>query len=174
MPDITRSSGLRIIVPDTYRAVDTAASVQPGRRVRRSRPTGPVPLPGRSPRGAEENDSLLGAFASQDMQLVDTVELEPTAEPTPGAGPRRTGARAIPAQQLAHLEMDLASHEDAVVLLEQDGMYSWTFATSTEVVPTATTTRGRPLGVSQKRVRFELEINAARPTASEPRSLSEN
>jgi len=129
MPEITRPSGLRIVAPETFDIVTDATAAAP-----RSRRPGsdsaparsrfrPIPMPAAaSPAG--ETDALVAALESQEMHLVDAVELQPRLEPTPSDGTRRRGASAMPATQTARLELDLPPGEEAVVLVEQEGVYS--------------------------------------------------
>ena len=155
MPTITRNSGLRITVPPTHKITDI---VIPTTQHRRARAFGSTPLPA-DPVSAElANEAVIEALQEQEMELIDKVEIAPVPAP-PAGRRRRPTAPTAPTQDIAEIEVDLAPHEDAVVLLEQDGMYSWSFPT--EVV----TERARPAGggvrqpVSKRRIKFEIPVS---------------
>lgn len=159
MPTVTRPSGLVITIPDTYTVASSERAI---RRSGLSRPT-VIPLSSETQETMAEINPLLQAMQRQDMELLDHVELEPTMESTAASGTRRTGAPAIPQKQQAELAVDTADDEQAVVLLQQDGMYSWKFATSETIegVAPLETRRGIPES-GKKRVRFSLEITSTR------------
>src|SRR5436309_3301394 len=128
MPETTRPSGLKITAPETFDiTTEAVAAVPRGRQPQRggTPPRSrfrPIPMPAASS-PAGETDALVAALESQEMHLVDTVELQPRLEPTPSDGTRRRGAPAVPATQTARLELDLPPGEEAVVLVEQEGVY---------------------------------------------------
>src|SRR5271166_2917602 len=157
MPTITRPSGLVITIPDTYTVGSSERAVG---RTGLSRPTF-IPLSSETFESAAEVDPLLQAMQLQDMRLFDHVALEPTLEATAPSGTRRAAAPPIPQNQQAELAVDVDDDEQAVVLLQQDGMYSWKFATSetAEGVAPEETRRGIPQA-GKKRQRFNLEITA--------------
>lgn len=181
MPELTRSSGLKIIAPESFdisgdnnTAAPNAGPPRGGTPPRGGRRFGPIPMPTAtaaatpsSPAG--ETDALVAAFASQEMKLVDTVELLPrpgeTAAPA-GGGTRSRSPRAVPETQRATLELDLSPGEDAVVLVEQEGVYSWVFPTrrSTAEVRAPGATRRGPAAAAAtttQHVTFEIELRAA-------------
>jgi hypothetical protein len=111
-------------------------------------------------------DAVAAAFSNQEMQLVDQVEFEPS----PAAAPttQRRGAKPAAADSTTELALTLAPHEDAVVLLEQDGMYSWQFASEAKSEPTRSTTRGGPPAPAQRLVKFRIELPAEEAPTTRP------
>lgn len=111
------------------------------------------------------------------MQIVDRVEMLPTAEPIPPSGIRRAGSPAIQTSQTLEVDLNLAATEDAVLLLEQDGVYGWHLPESTtplEAPPAAGPVRRGPRATPEpgKRVRFRIYIRAERtPTPSTRRNI---
>jgi hypothetical protein len=103
-----------------------------------------------------EHQDFLAAFAAQDMTIVDEVELQPGPEPPPA---RRGGARTPSQHESATIELELGPNEGAVVLLEQEGLYSWHFPSQIQQAPRAPTSRGRRgLTPAAKTARFTLEF----------------
>jgi hypothetical protein len=117
--------------------------------------------------GPPDLDPLLAALATHELELVRTIDIapegeepasgpEPAAGPAPAAGPdpgadraRRRGATAPPtppaidatASVHGSLTVELPADEEAVVLLEQDGLYTWSFGTE---APRRPRRRGKP------------------------------
>jgi hypothetical protein len=103
-------------------------------------------------------DALARAFSQQEMELVDQVGVEAAA------GATRT--RALPGNLALDLNVPLAAQEDAAILLEQDGLYTWHFATETETA--ASLAPGTVRGVTaaplrQARFRIALSSEPAGP-----------
>src|SRR5688572_9241477 len=115
MATINRTSGLQITIPTNYSVAGPDNSRTPRRRGVRGRVFGPVPL---SPEVemAGASDAVVAAFSNQDMELVDEVELALNPSPKRRARPPR-------ASTTAEFNLTVAPQEDAVVLLEQDGVY---------------------------------------------------
>src|SRR5262245_15951889 len=109
MQRIPRSTGVRVTIPESW-TVETGEP--PPRRTRGlPRTFGPVPMPGTvATIGAGD---LIAALQSQNLKLADQIELRSSP---PGTGTRGGTS--------GELEVDLAPDENAVVLLEQDGMFS--------------------------------------------------
>lgn len=156
MPSRQWTSGaLTVTYPDSY-SVGTATTTtgsppSPGRR-RRS------PTAGRTAAGQENvTGALLDALADQDLELVEPVELVPP-RPAPG---RRAPSRAA----TVSLDLDVAPEESAVILLEQDGFYSWQLPTDNGT-PTVRARRGR--GPARRQVHFELDVRASEPATAAP------
>lgn len=167
MPISSRPNGVRVITSDALVVTESAPESSMPRRGRSARLFGPTPIPGAASdaMGSERAD-LLAAFAAQDMTIVDEVELQPTpaaAALTRGAGgPRQT--------QTATLEVDLGTNEESVILVEQDGLYSWHFPSERIAAPPASTPRRRGL-TSSKTARFTLEFQSAPPKAPQRRGF---
>src|SRR5262245_47148265 len=116
MQIINRQSGLQITLPDGFEvpSSDATPTASPStRRVSLGGARGAIPMP---PTPAA--DPMVAAFERQEMQLLDHVELAPGA-----AGPATRGVAAL--SGAAEFSVPLAADENAALLLEQDGMYSW-------------------------------------------------
>ncbi|ACN13771.1 conserved hypothetical protein [Desulforapulum autotrophicum HRM2] len=94
-----------------------------GRRGVRQRTPGVVPLPGAAnTMDDQETSGIIDSLVDQDMTLVGTVPIatSPVSQPVK----RRFGKFT---SHNATIEVDLDTNENAVVLLEQDGFYTWHF-----------------------------------------------
>lgn len=138
MAEILRSSGLRIDLPNGVVLAEPA----PADALRRGdRQYGPRPLP-----SAEGPSSpLIEALARQDLEIVDTLDLDAT----PQIAAEVRAAR--PVERSVDLGLEVGPDEDAVVLLEQDGMYSWHLPS---VVPEVA--ERRSAGTSRREKRFRI------------------
>jgi triacylglycerol esterase/lipase EstA (alpha/beta hydrolase family) len=115
---------------------------------------------------APERADLLSALAQQDMTIVDEVELLPV--PATDAATRRGTAAAD--SETATVEVDLATNEESVVLLEQEGFYSWHFPSNIQTAPPASA-RGRRGLTSSKAARFTLEFQRVPTQAPQRRGF---
>src|SRR5687768_15669689 len=131
MQTIRRSPGVRVTIPETW-VVETADSPRPRTRGVPARAFGPVPMP-TTATGTTVTD-LVAALEAQEMTVVDHIELRAA----PSAPQTRREAAGEPISDSATLEVDLAHDENAVVLLEQDGMFSWNFPAQVTAVLSAT------------------------------------
>ena len=125
-------------------------------------------------------------MTDQDMEVLDQVEILPTVEPTPPTGRRARGAPAVPPKGTVELSVDLAPGEDAVaivsdslarrffpgedavVLLEQDGVYSWQLP-DVQATPARRARRGEPARPAGRRAVFTVEVRG-RESATQRRS----
>jgi hypothetical protein len=168
MPSVTRTSGLTITTPETY-TVDAGGAAPETRRTRGRGPgrvRGPIPMPSEASGtsgGAAENRALLAALASQDFALIDEIDLRPALEPTARDGIRRSTSPTIPLTQEAQLDVPLDADEDAVLLVEQDGVFAWTLPTHTDTVA-APARRSRRAAPTSRVAHFAIEIHATRET----------
>ena len=154
MPTVRRASGIHLTVPATLQVVEYAPRRRAPRRAGPGRTFGPVPLPA-APAGLPP-DAVVAAFAQQDMTLLDQVEVVP-ATPLSLAAPRRARPRATPAT-LA-VDVPLGAHEDAAVLLEQEGFYSWHFGSEAAPVAPAKRSKTRGAGLAPARAaRFSIAL----------------
>jgi hypothetical protein len=155
MPTSSRSSGIRVTTSDAIAVAESTPDLPPQRRGRSGRLFGPVAMPGTTatPSGIEHSD-FLAALSAQGMTIVDEVELQASAE----AAPARRGRAAAPPSESARIELDLAQDEGAVVLLEQDGLYSWQLPSEIEQAPLPTSRGRRGLIPAAKTARFTLEF----------------
>lgn len=152
MPSTQRSSGVTVDHPSTYRVAAKRAT---------SRGAPPF-APGKSavPRSmsdrAGEADAMAGLLARQGLELVDTIDLDTVAEATRDDGRRRRGAARVASSQAVRFSVEVDENEGAVMLVEQDGIYSW-------VMPRAS---GRKSAAAERRgpaessARFDLTIRS--------------
>lgn len=161
------AGSLRVTYPDSY----GIAPGRPGAARRGGRATGVSAWA--EPTGPTDQVSaaLLDAFAAQGMELVEPFELVPATPAGPsvhrGLRPSHPGK--------ARIALDLPDGQDAVVLLEQDGFFSWQLPTGHLGAATASRRPGLPPAVVQSRggpasrvVRFEIDVRPvapARPSA---------
>jgi hypothetical protein len=156
MPTVSRPSGIVVTIPDTFEV-----RIAPGlvRRGGLKRPT-LIPPSDQSIASLEEIEAVLSIMQDQEMQLIDQIQLEPTEKAVTPSGTRWALASEIPAAQTARLEVELESDEEAVILIQQNDVYSWKFSGE------ALDQKGRSIrAVSRKekrRIRFDLEISASR------------
>jgi hypothetical protein len=137
--------GLRVTHPSSY----AAHAAHPGRRGR-SLPG----LPGTEGEGDPSAQPLLEALQDKGFTKVDWVELAPA----PSRDLGRTPAR--PRRGKVSIEVDLKGSEDAVVLVEQDGYYTWQLPVRDSSGPGE---RSRDLGVGPRTARFEFSVAPSRP-----------
>jgi hypothetical protein len=172
MPNIIRPSGLRISLPDTYShstAVIDLASSPPMVKRRLESELGMQQLDSTTLSSREfhfESAAILQALEKQEMQLVDAVEFEPKLESTPMTGRRRLSAPSVPEKQSATLEIDVQPSEDAAVLLEQDGLYSWVFPTQHAGISLRSARRGHKT-MEARRVIFSIDVYAGAPESGD-------
>ena len=166
MPTSSRPTGVRVTTSEALTITEPVGDSTPRRRGRSGRLFGPVPISPAAPtaEGSEHAD-LIAAFAEQEMTVVDEVELQPA--PTVTSATRRGVA---PEVERASVEVDLGAGEEAVVLLEQDGFYSWNFPTSTKPAEPKTTRARRSLPAG-KTAHFELEFHSAPPATPQKRGF---
>jgi len=102
---------------------------------------------------------MVAAFERPEMQLLDQVELTPGA-----AGPGTRGVAAL--SGAAKFAVPLAASENAALLLEQDGMYSWQLPEKSSV-DSATTSRMARRGTAGSQAVFRITLSpAAQPAAT--------
>ncbi|EWT00531.1 hypothetical protein N865_14760 [Intrasporangium oryzae NRRL B-24470] len=140
MPSTSFAGGaLRVTTPPSYSAsrvgadADRALPGEPGSEV------------------ATGRSVLLEALADVDLEVVDRVELAPRVTRDLDAAP--------PANRRGHvrLDVDVAAGEDAVVLVERDGVYSWH-------LPANPVDRTRDLEPGPRTAHFEIDVQPARPS----------
>ena len=168
MPTVMRSSGVTVVTPDTLVVAGAAAAPPPaGGRRRRPPPDGAAAVTAPTP-PSPETEAILASMTDQDMEVLDQVEILPTVEPTPPTGRRARGAPAVPPSGTVELSVDLAPGEDAVVLLEQDGVYSWQLP-DVQATPARRARRGEPARPAGRRAVFTVDVRA-RESATQRRS----
>jgi CHAT domain-containing protein/uncharacterized protein associated with vWA-MoxR-VMAP ternary system len=159
-----RVGGIDLQLPDGAQARDlstpsaTDASVQ--RRGRRPLPRGPIPVSDASTRGrAPSSDPIVESMQSQDMQVIGAFEVD-----LPADAPRKRGAP----QPLKRATVQVGEDEDAVILLESDGVYEWRVEAA-KVQRKPPTRRGPVVEPGRKTVTFELDVEAGGAVTSSAR-----
>jgi hypothetical protein len=156
MQKFNRSSGVDLEVPDDTVVVDVFGTGTSISRGRRPLPTAPVPMPSAAqPAGTGLSAVLLGALQGQGMTLVDMFEVR-------SKSPASAGVRGV-SENRTQVALDVDEDENAVLLLEQDGVYSWHFAQTNLSTRTAATRRGPLVVPGHKRLVFDVNLSA--PTA---------
>jgi CHAT domain/Ternary complex associated domain 7 len=153
MPAVTRHSGLRVDVPGAFEIVDLPSAPVGPRARRRAGPAGRLP---RTEPGSPD-DVLLRALADQDLEVYDDVGLQPR----PVARRRAPGPPSGP--QVATFELEMEAHEQAVLLTEQDGLYTWHFPAGEAQLASPPRRRGVPAEPTRKRVSFQVDVSVAAP-----------
>lgn len=149
MPTTTRSSGVRVTVPDTLQVAR-----EPSRRRGRRTPTTTTAQD--EPLTRVTNDDIIGAFANR-LRLVDAITVAPTGTPAQPDGTRRGPPDVVRGIQRAEFAIEVEPDEMAVVLVEQDGLYSWAQG---EAAPARPARRGAP---AKRQITFTVDVN---PTSS--------
>lgn len=161
MPTEQRSEQVRVTYPDNM-----ALSDRPPTRggTRRGGP-GDAPPVAESPM----SDELLESLGAMELELLDVVPLHTLEQPSDPVRRRSPGAARVPTTQQIDFEVLVGPDERAVALIEQDGLYSWSFGEIDRSETTGTTRRRRSGDNSaMSTVRFSVPIysssNATRRT----------
>ena len=157
MQTINRQSGVQITLPDDFELLssDAAPTALPStRRGTLGGARGAIPMP-----PVLVSNPVVAAFERQEMQLLDDVELAPG-----GAGP---ATRAVTARSVAaEFAVPLAASENAALLLEQDGMYSWQLPEKS-AADGAAASRMTRRGTASSQAVFRITLSpAAQPAAT--------
>src|SRR5262245_14167360 len=151
MPTVELARGsLRVTCPSSYDVVQPRPEPSIGGRRRR-------PSPGVAAPGDAVSAALIDAFAEQRLQLVEPVDLVPVAPP-----PGRRGGAGSRAGMVA-IDLDVDADEDAVVLLEADGFYSWQLPTGRTDATARSPRRRGAAGASVRSIHFEIDVRAQPP-----------
>ena len=167
MTRITRPTGLTVTLPLNYQLAEIGAA-EYEQRGRATRPSGPIPLPSSDGKNSAEQDTIIAALEKSGMLVLDKVELQPT----PAAGSKRGGKPAVEKTSV-EFSAELAPSEDAVLLLEHDGLYVWKFPDKIESVSGEATRRGLLAAPDQKRVTFSVDIAGVKPEAKSRSIISD-
>lgn len=163
MPTTILPSGIHITVPSDYRV---SAGTTTGVRRRRgpiTRPIAPVLLPSQPDDLSTEHDAIIEALEQQEMQLLDTASVEPE----PSAAKRAVGAVGE-LEDRAEISMEVEPNESAVLLLEQDGFYSWTLPAEAESVAVGKELRGARTVAPKRRLVFRIDVPSAKSAPAGP------
>lgn len=144
MTTITRKSGLRIEIPEGFVLIEPIISSSKTRETQRH---GPRTMPST----AEPLPPLIEALLDQDLQVLDSMVIDVTPEVATAVRKGR------PIQRTLDISKKIGDEENAVLLIEQDGVYSWLLPTT---VPDAKVSRSGGLG--QGEVHFSITLG--RPT----------
>jgi hypothetical protein len=102
-------------------------------------------------RRAAERAALVESLGDSDFHVVDRIDL------TPRRGRDLDGAAATNRRGTVHVDVDVPAGDDAVVLLERDGVYSWH-------LPVDASRRPRSLDTGPRTVAFALPVQPQPPT----------
>ena len=141
MPSTFSGDAVRLGTPASY---DARAAVAPSDRGRSGAP---------DPVTAATTETLVAALEGSGLVLLARVDL------APAPGERATPPSDHP--QKVEIEVDVAAEQDAVVLLERHGVYSWH-------LPVNLAQRNRALEPGPRTARFEVVLSP-RATAGAPR-----
>lgn len=147
MKQIVRPSGV-LTLPDHVTLYAPGAPTRAVRRRGVRLPTGPIPVDSTVPM-ADAEDPIVRAMLDQDLVLVDEFSLLRAAAPAKRAAPEPTRGA-----------WDVRADEDAVVLLESDGVYSWRYGKEVAPVKPRATRRGSFVVPAVRRVEFDLGSTA--------------
>lgn len=165
MPTVQRPSGLELDLPAGFTLDQPAVIAATPRRAPGVRRFGPVPMP-QADLAAEHTSwqrALIVAFEQQEMTQVDHWVLAPVTSTD-------TRLRAAGPPEL-RVDVPLAEREDAVILLEQDGLYSWQFPAVVTPTPPGTLSprRGQPAaGQVSRQARFLIPLATGEPVGGGP------
>jgi len=133
MARLLRMDGVTIHYPESFRLSEDPSPDGRGRRsgerrgeARRSGVRAFTGAPTEDDR-AMELAVLLDVLGQQEISALTPLELRPMEGATPAAGKRRGAAAEVPEEQTVALDVALDPGQGAVVLVEQDGAYSWIF-----------------------------------------------
>ncbi|MGE0599993.1 MAG: CHAT domain-containing protein [Dehalococcoidia bacterium] len=143
---VERSNGITIDLPAGLELSEAAPTAGPRRR-------GP---------GAAAPASLIdisSALANANFSVLDQFTVE--------RGPAAPGRRAAPAGSAASVSVELPPEEAAVVLVEEDGVFTWRFANAA-AAPTGRRRRGAPTGAVWQ---FDIDLGETAPAAPGRRGL---
>jgi hypothetical protein len=138
-----------------------------------------APVRGRAPRKPDVGATLARSLSRQDLELAKEITfVRETPPPKPPKGrrkraPKRAAAPTTGERAALTLDVALADGEEALILLEEDGVFSW-HVQGEDVTPPAvhhaiireraTTGRRPPKGTPRRRVkRFTLTLPPAPP-----------
>ncbi|HEY9496403.1 MAG TPA: CHAT domain-containing protein [Intrasporangium sp.] len=131
-PTSFASEGVRVVVPRSY-------DVREASRARA--------LPGEP--GFEQQvakDAIVASLEDSGLLTMQRLDLSPRRDRgLPGTAPGR------PSRAMAMVEVDVGSEEDAVVLLERDGVYSWH-------LPVDAGHRTRSIDLGPRTARFTIDL----------------
>lgn len=115
---------------------------------------------------------LLAALQEQRIELFDAVPLEPAPATGPAGRRRRGPALAVPPRQTVELSLPIQAHEQAIVLLEQDGVYRWKLPDKIARPAQPRRRRGAIAEPAPATATFQIEIHASADAARAVRGQS--
>ncbi len=168
MREAIRPSGIRVRYnEDAFMLAELVPPAKGPRRGRPGRPTGPIPMPAKPTEDSEEIRNIMEALAGSELNLVESVELQPNIEATPPSGIRRPRAPSVSSQNIS-VDIETDENEQSVMLLEQDGFYSWVLPSDVHPTPSQKGTRGTR-GASRKSVTFSIEVRPEKSDGAKAR-----
>jgi len=106
-------------------------------------------------------NNLKKSLAGLGFDLIDQIPIIPEQKSTLISGKRSESFTKIPSKQNIDIRLDVASNEDAILLLEQDGVFSWEFGNTSEKKPPIRTQRSGLNELQLKRIVFSINVNAS-------------
>src|SRR4051794_3979274 len=164
MPVVERSTGVVVELPET---VTVGRMASPG-RPRRSVSAADPQVPSGPASAAAETAVVLEALRAQEMDVLDTLPLQPTSAPKG----RRRGTSPTSQSATVGVQVPVADHERAVLLLEQDGVYHWQLPEAPESPRPARRTRRAEAAAPQAGVAtFRIQLVAAPAAVASQRGV---
>jgi len=153
--EFVRRSGVRVQTAPSLTVAETPEEFAPtGPRRRRARDVG-LPGDGEIEEGRIPPEAVVASL-EDDLELVDVIPIMPTVEPTEVSGRRTRGGPPAPGRSPVAFDVDVEEGESAVLLVEQDGVYTWVTGTETADAERRRV-RGAPAG---RTLHFELAAHA--------------
>lgn len=153
MDTIDQHNGISVNLPDSLKLEKRAQSTPSGRRTT-ALPSGPIPVSDAKTIGDIEQTAILEVFAQQGL----VVAKEFVAVPAPEAVSRLRSAPGPAQSEEIGIQVELSSGEEAVVLSERDGYYSWHFPEDKEILVGTSTRRGVAAG-PVRRATFKIALH---------------
>ena len=142
--------GVEVHLPDNFEIFSEPKDAATRLRRMPQQFPGAIPMPQTATETVEQ-DAVIRALRDAEMEVVQTVVIAPKSQDS-------SKTRMAQPTHPAELVVDLTYDEEAVVLIEQDGMYLWKYPDESEDF-SGTRKRGENIEAFQKRLRFRIDIN---------------
>jgi len=135
MAEFIRPSGVRVRTAPSLTVDETLEQFAPTGTRRRRVPDVGVPRDGEFAEGGIPPEAVVASL-EEDLELIDVIPIMPTIEPTEVSGRRTRGGPPAPGRSPVAFDVDVEEGESAVLLVEQDGVYTWVTTWAQPVVAT--------------------------------------
>ena len=162
MQTVKFEEGVEVYLPDNFQFESLPA--EQSRAPRNIQFKGTVPMPS-EPARADNEDLVIGSLKESGMEPVLALHIRAATEDAAAAS-RRIHE---PHDNVARLHVDLQDAEDAVILIEQEGMYLWKYPDRQETLP-GTRRRGIMVDATDKRLVFQIGVQPGIRTEAAKRS----